>query len=798
VGRGLDFLHAVGQHLRRRGHRSGARCSRPNHRRLRYESLEGRRLLSTTPGDFNVDGVVDAADYTVWRDNLGTKYTAADYDVWKANFGTVASSGTTTPGDFNVDGVVDAADYTVWRDGLGTKFTAADYDVWKANFGTVASDTTYIELLGNSITVDGSGATADGSLLTITSAGTYSIGGTLSDGQIVVDTDDEDTVTLILNGVDITCSDNAAIYVASAEETVITLADDTQNYLTDGELYDNGGAEEPDAAVFSKDDLTINGNGSLTVHANFNHGIASKDDLTITGGNITVSAVNDGIRGRDSVVIEDGSVTVSAGGDGIQSNNDEDPTKGYVTISGGTINITAVGDGVQAETTLLITGGSITAFVGGGSSSSSASGKGIKAGVGITIDGGVIDVDSSDDAIHCGGNVTITDGSLTLATADDAIHSDTEVAITGGDISITTCYEGIDGVAITIDDATIDLVSSNDGISAASADGVSSTVAIYGGAITINAAADGIEAEANVLITAGDITVITGGGSTHTVGDDESAKAIKSDAVLTIEGGTFTIDTADDAIHANGSVTIGGGSFTIAAADDGIHADTTVTIGGATIVITKCYEGIESAEITINGGNIHLVSSDDGINVATGNDGSGGEPGWPPVPPTGDGHLYINGGYIVVNAAGDGIDVNGSMTMTAGTVIVNGPTRNDNGALDYDGTFQMTGGFLVAVGSAGMAQAPSASSTQEWVKLTYNSTQSAGTMIHIETAAGEDILTFVPVKAYQSVVLCSPELVTGISYAVYSGGSSTGTVVDGLYSGGVYTAGTKLGTFTLS
>lgn len=323
----------------------------------------------------------------------------------------------------------------------------------------------------------------------------------------------------------------------------------------------------------------------------------------------------------------------------------------------------------------------------------------------ITIDGGVIEVDSS----------------------DDAIRSEAEVTITGGDISITTSYEGIEGTIISIGEAAIDLVSSNDGISAVSVDGHSSSVFISGGTLTIKAGGDGIEVEASVLITGGVIAVISGGGGTQTVGDDESAKAIKSDASLIIEGGTLSIDFAEDAIHSNDNVTISGGSFTLAAADDGIHADTTVTINGGNIVITNSHEGIESAEITINGGSIHLVSSDDGINVAGGVDGSGGGPGG-----GGTGHLYINVGYIVVDALGDGIDVNGSMTMTGGTVIVNGPTADFDGPLDYDGTFHMTGCFLVAVGSSRMAQVPSASSTQEAVSLTYSTTQSAGTMIHIE------------------------------------------------------------------
>lgn len=163
-----------------------------------------------------------------------------------------------------------------------------------------------------------------------------------------------------------------------------------------------------------------------------------------------------------------------------------------------------------------------------------------------------------------------------------------------------------------------------------------------------------------------------------------------------------------------------------------------------------------------------------------------------------DYHTTINGGYIFINAAGDGIDSNGPIDMTGGIVLINGPTSNHNGALDYWGTFNISGGLLVAVGSAGMAQAPSTSSSQYSVMHTYQSPQGAGTMVHIETDDGEEIVTFVPTKAYQSLLLSSPELENGSTYIVYSGGRSTGTVADGLYSGGTYTPGTEATSFTVS
>lgn len=238
----------------------------------------------------------------------------------------------------------------------------------------------------------------------------------------------------------------------------------------------------------------------------------------------------------------------------------------------------------------------------------------------------------------------------------------------------------------------------------------------------------------------------------------------------------------------------------MASGDDGIHADTNLQINSGEINITNSYEGIESAVIIINGGSIHLVASDDGINVAGGADSSamGGRPGQNNFANLSNYRLSINGGYTYVDAAGDGLDANGSIEMTNGIVIVNGPTANNNGALDYDGGFVITGGYLVAAGSAGMAQAPDTSSTQNSVIYNFAATQPAGTIVHIADADGNNLLTFTPLRQYQSIVLSSPALINGETYTVYGGGSADGTVSDGLYTDGTYTTGTAVESFTIS
>lgn len=526
-----------------------------------------------------------------------------------------------------------------------------------------------ILLNGNSITTGGEGVVVDGSKATITAAGTYEISGSLADGQIIVNTEDEKKVRFVLNGIDISCSTGAPIAIMAADEVVVILADGGENRLSDGSSYLLSSEEdEPNAALYSRADLTIAGNGSLAVEGNYNDGIASKDGLVISGGTISVSAADDGIRGKDYVVVRGGNIVVVAQGDGLKSDNAKDATMGYVLIEGGIVDVTAGGD---------------------------------------------------------------------------AIDGQTDAMISGGQVSLSS-----------------------------------------------------------------------GGGSNGRIDESASAKGIKGVVSVTIDGGTIAVNSADDAIHSNGSVTINGGALFLASGDDGVHADTALDIGGGQITIIESYEGIESAAITINDGNIRIAASDDGINVAGGADGSGmgigpgfgggpggrpgGRPGQDNFAAAGNYRLTINGGYIYVDAGGDGLDSNGSIEMTGGVVIVNGPTERMNGALDYMGGFNMAGGFLVAAGSSGMAEAPSESSSQLSVLLNLSSTQRAGTLIHIQTGDGENILTFAPTKVYQSIAFSSPELTKGSTYQVYCGGSATGTASDGLYQDGIYSAGTEYTSFTIS
>lgn len=226
----------------------------------------------------------------------------------------------------------------------------------------------------------------------------------------------------------------------------------------------------------------------------------------------------------------------------------------------------------------------------------------------------------------------------------------------------------------------------------------------------------------------------------------------------------------------------------LASGDDGIDAEYALTINGGDISVIQSFEGFESAWITINNGNIHLVSSDDGLNATT---GSGGEQ------PDGS-YFYLNGGHIVIDASGDGLDSNGTAVMTGGVVIVHGPSMQNNGPLDVNGEFEVSGGLLIVAGSAGMPEIPSTASAQNSIAVVLDLTQSGDTLVHIEFESGEEILTFEPLKDYQLIVFSSPELQANTTYTMYIGGEATGTITDGIYSDGNYTAGTQAASLEIS
>jgi hypothetical protein len=405
-------------------------------------------------------------------------------------------------------------------------------------------------------------------------------------------------------------------------------------------------------------------------------------------------------------------------------------------------------------------------------------------------------IDSHDD-------VTINGlGTLILnANMNNAINVNDDLVIGGGVIDITAKNNGINvNKSITIANASVSISAKGDGIQAEGNDELTDgSVYLLSGEVTISSYGDGIQANETLMVQGGTVSIDSGVGNSNIV--STSAKGLKAGTSLTIVGGTISISSKDDAIHSNDALSVQGGEIHISSNDDGLHADTLLEVSNGNIIISKSYEGLESQDIVISGGMIKITSSDDGINGAGGVDSSGsfpwgGRPGGQPT--AGNATLTISGGSIFINSVGDGLDVNGSIAFSDGLVVIAGPTSSANGAIDFDGSFNLTGGTLIAVGSAGMAQGPSTSSKQNSVQITLNSSSSS--LIHVEDSVGKTIFSFAPGKSYQSIIISSPNFKTNTVFKVFLGGaiSDSESNMMGYYYGGSYSEGSLLYSFTVS
>lgn len=429
-----------------------------------------------------------------------------------------------------------------------------------------------ITLSADSASCDSDAVQISGSTVTITDEGTYIFSGTLNDGMIVVNAEDIDKVQLVLNGVQITNSTSAAIYVLEADKVFITTASGTENALANGGEYIAIDDNNIDATIFSKSDLTLNGTGTLTITAAAGHGVVSKDDLVLTNGTYDITAASHGISGKDSVRIANGRYSIVSGKDGIHTENTDDASLGFLYIAGGTFEITAEGDGMSASAYLQVEGGEFAITTGEGSASAtmttdtvnfgqggnlqtgsttteddSISQKGTKADGAITITGGSIVTDTVDDSIHAGGDILISGGEFDLQSGDDAIHSDAAVTIQDGVFTIAYCYEGIEGLSVTVDDGTCEITSVDDGINSA------------GGADSSG----------------------FGGGRP---GQDQFSTS--SDSFITVNGGEFVIVSTGDCVDSNGALTINGGTLNLTCNGNGntaIDCDGTYTNNGGDV-----------------------------------------------------------------------------------------------------------------------------------------------------------------------------------------------------------------------
>lgn len=466
---------------------------------------------------------------------------------------------------------------------ISQMFTNRDMD-----FAYEENSAVKIELSDSGSSCDAGGVEISDSVITILKEGTYILSGSLTEGQIIVDAADTDKLQLVLDNASVNCSTSAALYVRQADKVFVTLADGSENHLSNQEDFIAIDDNNVDAVIFSKEDLTLNGTGSLSITAAYGHGIVSKDDLVLTGGNYQITAADHALSGKDSVRIADGNFQLSSGRDGIHADYDADTEE------------------------------------------------------------------ASDD---------------------------------------------------------------------------------------------------------------------------------RDRGFIYIAGGEFQITAGDDGMQASSFAQIADGKYQIGAVDDGIHADAEASVHNGELTISECYEGIEGQTVEITGGTISIISEDDGLNAAGGNDQSSFAGGRreDPFAVDEDCEIRISGGTITIQASGDGIDSNGNLYVSGGEIYVSGPDNDGNGALDYAGEAQITGGIIAASGGSGMAQNFGESSTQgtmlvnlpEWTE---------GTAV-LTDSSGAEVISFTPEKKYNSILLSTPQIQQGETYILTAGGQENTVEMTGLVYG---------------
>ena len=260
--------------------------------------------------------------------------------------------------------------------------------------------------------------------------------------------------------------------------------------------------------------------------------------------------------------------------------------------------------------------------------------------------------------------------------------------------------------------------------------------------------------------------------------------------LILISGGSISVLSRDDAIHSAKTFTLEDGTLLLSSEDDGIHADDTLTVRGGSLTVTQSYEGLEAKAIDISGGSLYIRSSDDGLNAAGGRDGSNGYGPFGGDPFRGDSSasLSISGGILVVNAEGDGLDSNGSLSVSGGEVYVSGPTRGGNGALDCGTGSLISGGTVIAVGSADMAENFGTSSSQGSILLTVGN-QAAGAAVSLSDESGKVLASYTPEKSFQSAVISCPGMEAGKRYTVTAGSFTQTVNLDSL----IYGSGMLMG-----
>lgn len=644
-----------------------------------------------------------------------------------------------------------------------SSITAQDTNVTHAD----DADNYKTEITGEfSITsTDGSTITQNDSVYTITQAGEYTVTGLLSEGQIVVNADDNAEITIVLNGTSITCSNGSPIYIKNADNVKIKSEENTYNCIVDtraeaDDNSDNSSSENGNAAIYAACDLKLVGKGALSVTGNYNNGIQSKDDISIKNVTIKVNAVNNAIKGNDEVAIESGEIiAISRKGDGIKTLNSSLSTKGKqkgnVIISGGNIDIYAACDSIDAAYGVDVSGdGNLNIYTdtysdyseavaadNSGSSTSSSGSSASNPGSSIS---------NPDSSASNPGSSNQNQGSSSKSSSNATMMTYTTTANTdnqnNSSVGTPPDMNNAQNNGNMGNPPDMNNSSSNSGNNP-------DMKGNFGGG---NRAANGMPGN---------------NSSGNSSKKSYSTKGIKAESEINISGAAINISSTDDGIHANsdsgvletgedgkGIISISGGTITISTGDDGIHADKELNITDGYINVLTSYEGLEAITINISGGQSFVYAADDGINACTG-DGTS-----TPL-------INITGGYVDVTTGSgdtDGIDSNGSYTQSGGMVFVKGGSSSGqvSGSIDVDGNITITGGTCVALG--GICETP-VNSVNAYV---FSSVSFNAGSYSVKDSSGNEIISFTLNNSYSNSWICTSALTTNTEYTLYCDGSS--------------------------
>ena len=622
-------------------------------------------------------------------------------------------------GDSGATGTTDGVDWASLIDIPGMDFEYSDRD--KDASYDVASATN-IALSGQGATVSGEGAAVEGATVTISAAGTYAVTGELTAGSLVVNAGDQDKVQIVLSGASIRNEAGPALNIQQADKVFVTLAAGSQNTLADGasdELAE--GEDEPNAALYSKADLTINGTGALTVEGNYRHGVNSKDDLVVTGGAITVTAKEDGLRGKDCVKVADGSFAITAGGDGVKSNNDEDPTRGFVSIDGGTFAVEAGDEGFQAATYLRLAGGDAQ-------------------------------IKAADHALRSDVEAAMSGGTYVVEAGGKGMNPETKFTMDGGTFTVAGCEEGIEAQEVIVNDGELNITASDDGINAAVAERDSNDA-------TTDGTTDGSDGAAaagqdpNAAGKSGDADGLNGADGSGAPGGQSERPELPEGA----EPGQMpeASEGFDPQSGERPELPEGVEEGQMPQRPEGADGERPERGQGGKWADGERPELPEGAEPGQMPDDSQMPQDGD----FGGRGGRGGAGSGPlAANASEDCLIQINGGKVTINAGGDAVDSNGYVEVTGGELVGASSGAGDS-ALDYEYGATVTGGTVILAGGAGMAETFSEGSTQPFALVMVAGNE--GDALVVTGSAGAELVAWRASESFQCVLVSVPGMQEG-------------------------------------